>query len=238
MYPYTVQGGATFPDRAEELRRKNMLHTTYLYLSVAVFGAMAGAYWGAHSEGFLSFMFSSNWIWLGALFILNMVPVMALRVAENTPRLAVPALAINGGIAGLVLAPLVFIGLHLSGQNADGGNLVYTACIVTGAMFAAVTAYVHLNKTQFKTSSAMMFGLFGFAVVAVPANMFFQSSVFSLVIAAVVGLLGIYQLAAATSHIVTDRNFNSPAAGALMLFAGVFNVFQAVLSLLIGGSRD
>ena len=83
-----------------------------------------------------------------------------------------------------------------------------------------------------------MWGLFGFAVVAVPVNMFLQSSIFSIIISGVIGMLGVYQLAASTSLIVTDRNFNSPAAGALMLFAGVFNLFQAVLSLLIAGGRD
>jgi len=239
VYPYTVRGEATIPDRSEILRRQNMIHTTYLYLAVAVFGCMAGAYWGAHSEGFLSVMFSSGWIWLGCLFILNFVPTIALRVAENTPRLAVPALAIDGAIAGLCLAPLVYVGLHFSGQDAStGGNLVSTAIMVTGAMFAAVTAYVHINKTQFQVKGAMVWGLFGFAMVAVPVNMFLQSSLLSLVISGLVGLLGLYQLATTTSLIATDRNFNSPAAGALLLFAGVFNLFQAILSLLIAGGRD
>lgn len=238
VHPYTVTGGATIPNRQEELRRQNMLHTTYLYLSVAVLGCMGGAWWGAHSEGFLSFMFSSNFIWIGALLILNMVPIVALKVAENAPRWAVPALLLDGFVSGLVLAPLVYIGLALSGQNEDGGNLVSTACIVTGAMFAAVTAYVHINKTKFKASGAVMWGLFGFAMVAVPANMFLQSSILSLVISGAIGILGLYQLAVATSQIVTNPQFNSPARGALYLFAGVFNLFQAVLSILIGGSRD
>jgi modulator of FtsH protease len=239
VYPYTVRGEATIPDRREILRRQNMIHTTYLYLSVAVFGCMGGAYFGANSESFLEFMFSSSFIWLGALLVLNFVPMLALKVAHNTPRLAVPALAFDGFISGLALAPLVFVGLHFSGQNVEGGgNLVTTAIMVTGAMFAAITAYVHLNKTEFKMMPAMMWGMFGFAVVAIPANMFLQSSIFSIIISGVIGALGIYQLASTTSLIVTNKNFNSPAAGALMLFAGVFNLFQAVLSLLIAGGRD
>ena len=238
VHPYTVTGSATIPNRQEEMRRRNMLHTTYLYLSVAVVGCMAGAWFGSHSEAFLRFMFSSAIIWIGSIFVLNMVPGMALRVAENTPRMAVPALGASGFVSGLILAPLVAIGLYQSGLNPDGGNLVSTACIVTGAMFAAVTAYIHINRTKFKPSGAVMWGLFGFAVVAIPANMFLQSSILSLVISALVGVLGLYQLTVATSQIVTNPEFNSPARGALFLFAGVFNLFQAVLSLLIGGSRD
>lgn len=240
VYPYTVQGGATIPDRREMLRRQNMLHTTYLYLAVAVVACMAGAWFGAHSEAFLSLMFGGGFImWIGVMLILNFVPVFALRVAEKNPRMAVPALALDGAVAGLVLSPLVFLGLHLSGAGAQGGqNLVSTACIITGAVFAAITAYVHLNKSEFKVSGAIMAGLFGFAVIAIPANMFLASSIFSIVISGVIGMLGAYQVAVTTSRIVTDPNFNSPAAGALMLFAGVFNMFQAILSILIAGGRD
>ncbi|MCA9775888.1 MAG: Bax inhibitor-1/YccA family protein [Candidatus Eremiobacteraeota bacterium] len=241
VYPYTVRGEATMPDHRELLRRQNMIHTTYLYLAVAVFGCMAGAYWGSHSEGFLKFMFSSSFLFLGALIVLNFVPRLALQVAEKNPRMAVPALAGVGGVSGLCLAPLVFLGLRMSGQAQGmdgGGNLVSTAIVITGAMFAAVTAYVHINKTQFKMRPAMTWGLFGFILVAIPANLFLQSSIFGIIISGLAGMLGVYQLAAGTSLIVTNRNFNSPAAGALVLFAGVFNLFQSVLSLLIAGGRD
>lgn len=217
-----------------------MLHTTYLFLAVAVAGCMGGAYWGAHSEPFLNFIFNGGFIvWIGLMVVLNFVPVVALKVAEKNPRMAVPALAIDGAVAGLALAPLVFIGLHLSGTDStDGQNLVSTAIVVTGAVFAAITAYVFLNKSEFKASGAIMWGIFGFAAVAIPANMFVHSSLLSLVISGAIGILGAYQVAVTTSRIVTDRNFNSPAAGALMLFAGVFNMFQAILHLLIAGGRD
>lgn len=240
VYPYTVTGSATFPDPAAQRQRTQMLHTTYLYLSTAVFAAMAGAWFGAHSEAYLMMVFKAGmWFFIPMLLVLNLVPALALRVAERAPRFAIPALAFDGLISGLALAPLVFVGLAVSQQNpSDGGNLVSTAVVVTGAIFAAITAYVHLNKTEFKVGGAVMFGLFGFALVAIPANMFMQSTVFSLVISLVIGLLGAVQLAMATSAIVTNPNFNSPAAGALMLFAGLFNMFQAILQLLIGASRD
>ncbi len=240
VYPYTVQGGATFRSPDSDNRRTQMLHTTYLYLAVAVFGAMGGAWVGSHSETFLKIAFGGGiFFWIGLMVVLNAVPAIALNVAHKAPRLAVPALAFDGFISGLALSPLVFIGLHYSGQDVGGGgNLVSTAIVVTGAIFAAITAYVHLNKTQFKVGGAVMSGLFGFALIAIPANIFFQSSVFGIIISGVIGILGAVQLASATSTIVNNPQFNSPAAGALMLFAGLFNMFQAILSLLIGGSRD
>ena len=238
-YPYTVQGGATIRDTAGEARRRDMLHTTYLYLAVAVAGAMGGAWWGAHSEWFLNIAFGSGiFFWIGLMVVLNMLPRFAINVARNNPRMAVPALAFDGAVSGLALAPLVFVGLVMSGQNADGANIVSTACVVTGAIFAAITAYVHLNKTQFNTGNALAAGLFGFAVIAVPANMFLHSSILGLVISGVIGMLGAYQLAKTTSMMVNDPNYNEPAAGALMLFAGVFNLFQAILSILLSGGRD
>jgi modulator of FtsH protease len=240
VYPYTVQGGATIPDRSEQLRRQNMLNTTYLYLAVAVAACMGAAWWGSHTESFLRIFFEGGaFMWIGVMVVLNFVPVMALKVAEKTPRLAVPALALDGAVAGLALAPLVFIGLHLSGAGAENGqNLVSTACVVTGAIFAAITAYIHLNKTVIQPKGMIMAGMFGFAIVVIPLNMFMQSSLLSLVVSGVVGLMGAYQIAVTTSRIVNDRNFNSPAAGALILFAGVFNLFQAILHLLIAGGRD
>ena len=122
---------------------------------------MGGAYFGAHSEPFLKLMFGGGFLmWVGLMFVLNLVPTIALRVAEKNPRLAVPALAIDGAITGLALAPLVFVGLHMSGAGAEGGqNLVSTACVITGGIFAAITAYVHLNKTEFKPSRAIGAGL-------------------------------------------------------------------------------
>lgn len=236
--PYTVRNGIAAPDRRQELWRRNLLQTTYLYLAVAVFGAMGGAYLGAHSESYLRLIFGGGmFAWLGVLLIINLVPAAALAVAEKAPRWAVPALALDGFVSGLALAPLVFLGLSVSGQSG-GANLVSTAVIVTGAMFAAVTAYVHLNKTKFESSSAIGWGLFGFAMIAVPVNHFLGSSLLSLAIAGVVGLLGLWQLARATSAIVTDPDFDSPAAGALMLFAGVFNLFTAVLRILLASRRN
>lgn len=240
VYPYTVTGSATFHDPQARRQRTQMLHQTYLFLSVAVAGAMGGAWLGAHWEGYLKTVFSSGILFfIGMMFILNMVPNIALRVAENSPRLAIPALGVSGFVSGLALAPLVFIGLYYSSADpSQGGNLVSTAVIVTGSIFAAITAYVHLNKTEFKASGAMMWGMFGFAAIVIPVNMMLQSSVLSIVVSLVIGLLGAYQLATATSAIVNDPNFRSPAAGALILFAGLFNLFQAVLSLLLSGGRD
>ena len=239
VYPYTVTGSATLADPEDAKRRTRMLQTTYLYLAVAVFGCMGGAWLGAHWKSFLMLFFAGRGLvgFFATLFILNLVPALALSVAEKSPRYAVPALGLNGFVAGLVISPLVFLGL-LSKTGENGGDLVSTAVVVTGAIFASITAYVHINKAKFAASNAIMWGLMGFSVVCVPVSMFLHSSLLSLVIALAIGMLGAYQLAVGTSAIVNNPNFDSPARGALILFAGVFNTFQAVLALLLSGGRN
>ena len=239
VYPYTVQGGATLPDRQEMLRRQNMIHTTYLYLGVAVAGCMAGAWWGSHSVGFLQAIFNIGAIGFFGLFImLNMLPRLAISVAENNPRMAVPALGGFGIFSGLLISPLVALGLVVSGQRvSEGGDLVSTALVITGAMFAAVTAYIFMNKTEIRVSSAVSWGVLGFFVAAFPLSYFLHSQLWILLISGVTALIGVYQIAVGTSALVTDPRFKSPAAGALMLFAGVFNLFTSVLRILIASRR-
>lgn len=239
VYPYTVQGGATLPDRQEMLRRQNMIHTTYLYLGVAVAGCMAGAWWGSHSMGFLEAIFNLGKIgFLGLFIMLNVLPSLAISVAEKNPRMAVPALGGFGIFSGLVISPLVALAMILSGQGVqEGGDLVSTALVITGAMFAAVTAYIFMNKTEIRVSKAISWGILGFFVAAFPLSYFFQSPMWILLFAGVTALIGVYQIAVGTSALATDARFKSPAAGALLLFAGVFNVFTSVLRILIASRR-
>lgn len=239
IYPYTVQGGATLPDRQEILRRQSMIHTTYLYLGVAVAGCMGGAWMGSHSIEVLNFLLRGGFVMaLMMFFLLNIMSRVALKVAENSSRLAVPALGAFGLFAGFVISPLVALGLDVSGNSiSKGQDLVSTALVITGAVFAAVTAYIFLNKKEIAVPRAMGWAIFGFFFAAIPLSYFSQSSVVFLAISGIFALIGVYQIAVGTSQLATNPNFNSPAAGALILFAGVFNTFTSILEILIF-SRD
>ncbi len=234
VYPYTVQGSASFPDYQQIAKRQNMLHTTYLYLAVAVVGAMGGAWFGAHSEPYLKFAFGSPWVWLiGIMLLINVLPAITIKIAHNTPRLAVPALLVEGFISGMALAPAVFIGLYFT--NADpntGGNVVTSALMITAAMFAGITAYVFINKANFRPIAGIGWALFGGVCVLIPLQFFFQSALIGGIIGLAIGALGIYQIATMTSTLCNDPNFDSPATGALVLFAGLFNLFQSILYVL------
>ena len=62
-----------------------------------------------------------------------------------------------------------------------------------------------------------------------------------MLIAAGIGAMGVVAIVSSTSEILNNPDIDTPVPGALMLFGGVFMIFQAVLFLLIslaGGSRD
>ena len=56
------------------------------------------------------------------------------------------------------------------------------------------------------------------------------------------GALGVFTLVYSTSMVLRSPEVDSPLPGALMLFAGVFNIFVATLNILLrllgGGRRD
>lgn len=57
-----------------------------------------------------------------------------------------------------------------------------------------------------------------------------------------IGALGVFSLVFSTSGVLRTPDADSAIPGALMLFAGVFNVFVATLNILLrlfgGGRRD
>ena len=64
-------------------------------------------------------------------------------------------------------------------------------------------------------------------------NLFLDIGFLSLVISGAIGIFGVFVLVNATSQVLNNPEYDEPVAGALMLFAGLFNVFVAILHLLL-----
>lgn len=218
--------------------RLQIMQQTYLYLAVAVFAAMVGGYLGMRSTLVISMLTSGIVGWIGIMVLLNVTPWLALYVANNHPRLAVPGLALDGFIGGIALSPLLLVAAILS--KADTGpSLIHSALVVTGTIFGAVTFYIYTAKKTFSFGKGLMFGLFSLACIAIPVNMvFLQLPLLSNLIVGVVGVLGLLGLLHSTSTVLHDPAFDNPTLGALMLFSALFNIFQTILYLFIGGARD
>jgi FtsH-binding integral membrane protein len=67
--------------------------------------------------------------------------------------------------------------------------------------------------------------------------LFLHSGLFGMAIMAGIGILGAAQLTYATAQILNNPQFRDPMLGALCLFAGLFNLFQAILSILLSSNR-
>jgi FtsH-binding integral membrane protein len=210
-----------------------MVKQTYLLFSLAVASAMAGGYIGATSETLARFF--STWIgWIAALLLLNIVPRIAISVRHNH-QLGVAALVGDGFVSGIALSPLLFV------ARLYAPSLIFVALFITGFVFLGVTMYVFSTKRAFSAPRGLMAGLFFSIIGAVILNSFLNIGMVGVLIALGIGALGVFTLVYATSGVLRSPDVDSPVPGALMLFAGVFNIFVATLNILLrllnGGRR-
>lgn len=206
---------------------------TYLLFGLAVFSALAGGYIGATSETLARFF--SGWMgWIAALLLLNLVPRVAIAVRHNH-QLGVAALVADGFVSGIALSPLLFVARMIA------PNLILVALGVTAAVFVGVTFYVMTAGRSFSAPRGLMTGLFFALIGTMVLNSFLHIGFVGILIGLGIGALGVFTLVYSTSAVLRSPDVDSPIPGALMLFAGVFNVFVAALNILLrvlNGSRD
>ena len=210
----------------------SVIKQTYMLLGVSVFCAMAGGYVGATSETMVSF-FSSRIGWIAAMVMLNVIPWVAMA-CRNNPALGVTALVADGFLSGIVLSPILWIASQYAPQ------MILAAFMVTAAVFLAITGYIMSTKRTFSAPRGLMIGLMISITMAIVLNMFLNIGFMGTVISAGIGIFGVFSLVFSTSTVLNSREADSPIPGALMLFAGLFNVFVATLNILLrlaGGGR-
>ena len=205
--------------------RSAIIKKTYLLLSLSVGAAIAGGFIGAQSQALVKF-FGSTMGWIVAMIALNAIPYVAMSCRAN-PVLGTIALIGDGLISGLILAPVLFM------ASVVAPDIVQAALILTGIVFAGVTISVMITKDKFSAPRGLMVGLF-FAIIGVMIlNMFLNIGFLGIIISGAIGIFGVFVLVNATSQVLNNPQFNEPVAGALMLFAGLFNVFVAIIHILL-----
>lgn len=210
---------------ALEGNRSELIKKTYLLLALSVVSGLAGGVIGANSPAIVQLF--SGWLgWILAMVILNVMPQLALK-ARHDPFLGATALVGDGFVSGLVLAPI----LHLASVFAP--DLVPTALILTSIVFAAVTAYVMTTRKTFSAPRGLLIGIFFSTIGVMMLNTFLHLGILGMLIAGAIGVFGVLILVSATSEVLNNPEADSPIAGALMLFAGLFNVFVAALDILL-----
>lgn len=219
-------------------QRTDRIQATYRLLAVAVFCAMASAWWASRTLPVIHFLMTGPGLIL-SLVAINAVPVIAVRMLGGGAKAGTIVLALDGLLSGLALSPLVYLALRVSGYGEQAPDLVQAALLITAAAFLGVTAYVHTSGVNFKWSGGLFTGLFFSALGLMAIGYFFPvGSLFTYLLLGVVGALAVVQLLYGTSKVLNDPQFNDPISGALILFAGIFNLFQVVLSLLLSSGRS
>jgi modulator of FtsH protease len=215
--------------------RSAVIKQTYILFGLSVLGAMAGGYIGATSETMVRFF--SGWMgWIAAMVLLNVVPQIAIAARHN-PVLGVSALAFDGFISGIALSPLLYYASRVA------PNMIVAALGITGFVFLGVTAYIMTSGRTFSAPKGLMMGLFFSIMGAMILNSFMHIGVLGILISVGIGAMGVCTLVYSTSSVLATPDADSAIPGALMLFAGVFNIFVAALNILLrlmggGSNRD
>ena len=212
--------------------RSAVIKKTYLLLTLSVVSGIAGGMVGASSETAVRLF--SGWLgWIIAMVVLNVVPRIALAARHN-PVLGVTALVFDGFVSGLVLAPILYI------ASVIAPGVTFNAMVMTALVFTGVSAYVMTTTRVFSAPRGLMAGLFFSIIGVMVLNSFLHIGVLGMLLSLAIGVLGVLVLVYATSQVLNNPEADSPIPGALMLFAGLFNIFVAILNLLLsfGRSRD
>jgi FtsH-binding integral membrane protein len=209
--------------------RTETIKKTYMLLGLSVVSALCGGYLGAQSD-LLAGLFT-GWIgWIGAMLLLNLIPRVAIAARHN-PVLGVSALVADGFVSGLVLAPI----LRIASVYAPG--TIQVAGLMTLIVFLSITMYVMSSGRTFSAPRGLMTGIFVSIVAATLLNLFLNIGVLGILIAAGIGVFGACILVYATSDVLHNPLADSPIPGALILFAGLFNIFVAILNILLRVNR-
>ena len=205
--------------------RSAAIKKTYALLSLSVVSAIVGGFIGSKSPTLIQFF--STWIgWIVAMVALNAIPHMAMA-CRNNPVMGTLALIGDGLVAGLVLAPVLYM------ASVVAPDIVPAALVLTAIVFAGVTAAVMITKVQFSAPRGLMIGMFFAIIGVIVLNMFLNIGPFGMLISGAIGIFGVFILVNATSQVLNNPEYDEPVVGALMLFAGLFNVFVAIIHLLL-----
>ena len=235
MYRSQMNFGQRMAESTElSQERAQFIKATYGHLLYGVMAAIIGAYVSANSPLIMSF-FTGTFGWIVAMGLLYFIPNIAVKFRHDPVR-GFLGLVLNGFIGGLVLGPIVYI----AGQVAVGQNLVLNALMITGMVFTGVTAFVWTSGKRYEARRGLMGGIFIALIGAIVINIFMPTGILGMLISIGIGIMGVLILVYATSDILHNPELDSPIVGALMLFAGLFNVFTMVIHLLLaftGGSE-
>ena len=215
---------------ASEEQRNRVLRNTYWLLALSMVPTVLGAFIGV-TTGIVASLGS------GMSFVLFMAGAFGFMFAiEKTKNSAagVPVLLAFTFFMGLMLSRLLAVVLGREG----GAGLVMIAFTGTGITFLGMAALSSVIKRDLSAMGKFLYVGAVMLLVAIVVNLFLQSSALFITIAVVmVGIFSAFMLYDLKA--VRDGEETNYISATLRVYLDIFNVFQALLSLLgFAGSRD
>jgi len=214
------------------VQQQRVLRNTYLLLALSLIPTGIGALIGVN----LNFGFMRASPIISSIVLLAVIYGMFFAIEKNRDSgLGVALLLALTLFLGILLGPILQMAIGLR----NGGQLVALAAGGTGAVFFAMAGIATVSKRDFgfMTNFLMVGGIV--IMLAVVANIFFQSPVMSLAICGAFVLFSSAMILWQVSQIVRGGETNYVSA-TLTLYMSIYNLFTSLLQLLMAltGNRD
>jgi modulator of FtsH protease len=220
-YPATYSGFATEVTTTEQ--RNRVLRNTYWLLALSMIPTVLGAWLGV-STGLMRGMGAglSAIVFLGGAFGF----MFAIEKTKNSAA-GVPVLLGFTFFMGLMLSRMIGAVLGLS----NGAGLIMTAFAGTGLIFFGMATLSSVIKRDLSSMGKFLFIGMILVLVASIANIFLQSSTLMITLSMlVIGIFSAFILYDLKR--VKDGEETNYISATLGVYLSLYNVFQAVLSIL------
>ena len=214
------------------VQQQRVLRNTYLLLALSLIPTGIGALIGVN----LNFGFMRASPIISSIVLLAVIYGMFFAIEKNRDSgLGVALLLALTLFLGILLGPILQMAIGLR----NGGQLVALAAGGTAAVFFAMAGIATVSKRDFgfMTNFLIVGGIV--IMLAVVANIFFQSPVMSLAICGAFVLFSSAMILWQVSQIVRGGETNYVSA-TLTLYMSIYNLFTSLLQLLMAltGNRD
>jgi FtsH-binding integral membrane protein len=238
MSDQTLRREAMLASEAPLAARQDFIRKTYAHLAAAVFVFMALVYLIVESPlgmGITRFALGNGRLgWLAILGAFIFVGWVADRWSRSTvsPGMQYLGLGLYVAAEAVIFTPILYLCTYLTRYE----GLIQTAGIITGILFAGLTAVVFLTRADFSWMRGLLAagGLVAFGVLVTSAVFGFHLGV--IYSGAVVLLAGGYILYY-TSNVLHRYPIGFHVSAALALFSAVALMFWYVLRILMSSRR-
>ena len=217
-----IRTGNSLPARDYAVQQHRVLRNTYWLLALSLIPTVIGAAVGTNLD--LGFMHANRMLSSFAVIAIFYGWIYAIERNRNSSL----------GV-GLLLGPLLQSVLGFK----NGIQLVMMAAGGTAAVFFGLAGLASSTKRDFGFLAKFLFVGFIVIMLAVVANVFFQSPVVYL---ALLGMFILFSSAAILFQInaIVRGGETNYVSATLTLYVAIYNIFSSLLQILgiFGGSRD